>query len=495
MLAMVRWLVFALLFVAPAATSAPQSGPFKKIAVISLRDDSDQHIDTSVKTSVVRRIEQAKAAGADCVIFDIDSYGGLVSASMETGQEILDLGSNVHTIAYVHRKVISGGAMISLACQEIVMSEVATIGDSQAVYQGSDGELKIAPEKIQTTVAAEFRKYAERNGYPVALCEAMVRQEMAVWRYRPGDDEDWLYVRQDWPNDDTSDDPLTKAGHDLELVVRNGELATFTAKEALKYGLASKLHPSLDSLLNELKAPDGVVLELTWTRSESVSRWLLGIRPLLFLLAIVAGYIAFKTPGTGVPELLAVGFFGLYFGASAIAGLAETWEILVFVAGVALIGVELFVLPGFGVAGFSGLALILVSLVLVTLPSGPVNLDPAGPPLIDLAIDFLAGGFGATIIAFFLAMFLPKLPFFGRLALETPAPGSAMAAQTPTRTDALVGRRGIAISDLRPAGIAKIDGTERDVVAESGYVPSGRAVHVVDVRGAVVVVRAELEKA
>jgi membrane-bound serine protease (ClpP class) len=494
MLAMVRWIVLALLLAAPTATSEPNSGPFLKIAVISLRDESDQHIDTSVKTSVLRRIEQAKDAGADCVIFDIDSYGGLVSASMETGQEILDLGSSVHTIAYVHRKVISGGAMISLACQEIVMSEVATIGDSQAVYAGSDGEMKIAPEKIQTTVAAEFRKYAERNGYPIPLCEAMVRQEMAVWRYRPGDDKPWMYLRQDWPDDETGDAPI-RDGQELEIVVRKGELATFTAKEAREHSLASKLHPNLDSLLTELKAPEGIVVQLGWTRSENVSRWLLGIRPLLFLLGIVAGYIAFKTPGTGVPEALALLFFGLYFGASSIAGLAETWEILIFIAGVALIAVELFVLPGFGVPGFAGLALVLISLALVTLPSGPVNLDPATPRLIDLAIDFLSGAFGATIIAFFLAKYLPKLPFFGRLALGTPEPGSAMASHAVTRTDPLVGRRGIAISDLRPAGIAQIDGGERDVVADSGYVASGHAVQVVDVRGAIVVVRALPENA
>jgi len=491
---MLRWIALALLIAAPAATSAPNSGPFQKIAVISLRDESDQHIDTSVKTSVLRRIALAKAAGADCVIFDIDSYGGLVSASMETGQEILDLGSTVHTIAYVHRKVISGGAMISLACQEIVMSEVATIGDSQAVYADAGGEMKIAPEKIQTTVAAEFRKYAERNGYPVSLCEAMVRQEMAVWRYRPTDEDTWMYVRQDWPDDENPGRTEAKDGPAMELVVRKTELATFTAKEALEHGIASMLLPDLDSLIAKLKAPNGEVLQLQWTNSENVSRWLLGIRPLLFLLGIVAGYIAFKTPGTGVPEMLALVFFGLYFGASSIAGLAETWEILIFIAGVALLGVEIFVLPGFGFAGFAGLALVLVSLALVTLPSGPVDLDPSTPRLIELSVDFLAGAFGATIIAFFLAKYLPKMPLFGRLALATPAPGSAMASQAPTRTDPLVGRRGVAESDLRPSGRAIIDGKERDVIAESGYVEAGRSIHVIDVRGSIIVVRADPEK-
>ena len=227
-------LLLALLFLSPIVPAQSNKGPFKKIAIIELRDDSDQHIDTSVKTSVVRRIQQARAAGADCVIFDIDSYGGLVSASMETGQGDPRPRLGGHTIAYVHRKVISGGAMISLACREIVMSEVATIGDSQAVYQGADGEMKIAPEKIQTTVAAEFRKYAQRNGYPVALCEAMVRQEMAVWRH--GDDKGgWVYVRVDKDGDERP------ARSDVELVVREGELATFTASEAFRYGIASRL--------------------------------------------------------------------------------------------------------------------------------------------------------------------------------------------------------------------------------------------------------------
>ncbi|MHC4492509.1 MAG: hypothetical protein ACYTDU_12885, partial [Planctomycetota bacterium] len=188
-----------LMMLTGAALAGPEPGPFKKIAVIRLREESGEPIDPSVKTSVLRRIAQIKEWGADCVVLDIESYGGLVSSSIETGDELYALGREIHTIAFVNRKAISGAAMLALACQEIVMSEVAQIGDAQAVYTGPGGQAA-APEKIQTVVAAKFRLYAKGNGYPAPIAEAMVRPEMEVIRYRvrrPGDGPKWKYFRGD----------------------------------------------------------------------------------------------------------------------------------------------------------------------------------------------------------------------------------------------------------------------------------------------------------
>ena len=122
--------LLVLILLATGLSARPNLGPFKKIAIIRLREETTDAIDPSVKTSVLRRIQEIRDWGADCVIFDIESYGGMVAASMETADEIYTLGRTIHTIAYVHRKAISGAAMLSFSCQEIVMNEVALLGDS-----------------------------------------------------------------------------------------------------------------------------------------------------------------------------------------------------------------------------------------------------------------------------------------------------------------------------------------------------------------------------
>jgi len=493
-----RWPLLILLLLGPWARAEPNRGPFQKIAVIVLKDDAEDHIDPAVKTSVLRRIQAARDFGADCVIFDIESYGGLVSASMETGQEMLDLGSELHTIAYVHRKAYSGAAMLSLACREVVMSEVASIGDSQVITIGADGR-QVAPEKAQTVVAAEFRKYAERNGYPVALCEAMVRQEIEIWRYRKLNEdgsEGFSYFRGDRLPDRAEQE--MQGLTDPVIVVPESELATFTAREATEHGIASRMIPTVEKLIEEIRGPDAQVVRLEWNEAEELSRWLLGIRPMLFLFGIVAAYIAFKTPGTGIPELLALVLFGLYFGAASVSGLAEIWEILLFFAGVALILVEIFVLPGFGIPGFLGLALILISLALTAMPStgGIDDFGPVEPYLINIGKDFVIAALFATLIMFAIAKHLPKIPIFGRLALQAPASDSPMSAVgEPARPHAMVGAIGVAESNLRPSGRARIDDEEVDVISEGAFIDPGQRIRVIAVHGNVVVVRPEQESA
>jgi membrane-bound serine protease (ClpP class) len=487
-----------LLLIAPWARAEPNRGPFSKIAVIVLKDTGEQMIDPSVKTSVLRRIAEAREFGADCVIFDIESYGGRVDASLETGQEMLELGTDIHTIAYIHRKAFSGAALLALACREVVMSDIASIGDSQVVTMGPDGRA-VAPEKAQTVVAAEFRKYAQRNGYPEALCEAMVRQELEIWRYRKLNEdgtETSVFFRGDRLPDRTEQE--VQGLTDPEVIVPEAELATFTAPESVEHGIASRLLPSVDALIKEIEAPDARVVRLQWNEAEELSRWLLNIRPILFLFGIVAAYIAFKTPGTGVPELLSLLLFGLYFGASAIAGFAEIWEILLFFAGVALILVEIFVLPGFGVPGFLGLALILLSLALTAIPDtgGVDDFGPVRPYLIDIGKDFVVAALFATVAIFFIAKHLPRIPFFGRLALQAPDADSAMSAVgEPKKQHPLVGSVGVAVSTLRPSGRARINDDEFDVISEGAYIEPGHRIRVISVKGNVIVVRPEQESA
>jgi len=488
---MARIAVWILALLAVPAFAGPDKGPFRKIAVIKLREESGSAIDPSVKTSVLRRIEEIRAWGADCVIVDIESYGGLVTSSIETADEIFALGRDVHTIAYVHRKAISGAAMLSFSCQEIVMSNAGKIGDSQVVMMTADGKLERAPEKMQTTVAATFRSYAEGNGYPVPIAESMVRQEMEVLRYKEG--AGYVYFRSDTPDTLPSQADIDVRGlKDPEVVVREDELPTFTAAQAMTYGICSRIEPGLDALLESLKTPATAVQVYEWNWAEKVSRWLLGIRFLLFLGGLGSIYLALKTPGTGVPEIAAIIFFGLFFGASAIAGFVGSIEVIIFVTGIVLIAVEIFVLPGLGVAGIAGLLCVLGAVALAAIPAGEGQL-PASPGayLLPMAQDFLLAAIGALILAVLLVRALPKIPFFHALILASQPAGTLTASAAPVEDRSLLGEAGVAATPLRPAGRATIGSKEIDVVTEGAYVREGASVKVVAVRGNVIVVRPE----
>lgn len=472
----------------------PRTPPFRHVAVIALKEESDEAIDPSVKVSVLRRLEQAREIGADCVVLHIESYGGRVDAAIETADEVFDLGRSVHTIAYVPRRALSAGTMIAIACREIVMSEAGTIGDAEVISSIS-GET--APEKAQTFVAATFRKYAERNGYSPLLAEAMVRKEIEVVRYkRPVDPRNaaagftWVYY--EGGDEPSESERRAYALHDRETVVREGRLLTAHAQEAVDLGFVSRIVPTLDELLAELKGAEGKVTVLEWTAAERLSRWLLGVRALLFLLGVGSLYFALKMPGTGIPEALTLLFFGLFFGASSIAGFSGVLEVVLFLAGMALLGVEIFVLPGFGVTGLAGLACVLLSIGLAAVPQGGGPL-PTSQYLLPMARDFLLATIGAVVLVMVLARYLPTAPFLRRLMLAgTPPPGSqtgSAVAAAGASPHPLLGSEGLVETALHPAGKATIGGQRLDVVSESGFVEPGARVRVVAVRGSTVVVR------
>ena len=484
-----------LLLLVTAAGAEPKRGPFKKIAVIKLREEAGDAIDPSVRQSVTRRLEQAREWGADCVILDIESYGGFVTSSIETGDEIFDFGRKVHTIAYVARKAISGAALLSISCQEIVMSEVGKIGDSQAVYQDSSGEMKEAPEKSQTVVAGTFRAYAEGNGYPVPVVESMVRKEMEVIRYRRRAGG-FAYYRSDTSDSLPTRLQIEELGLEEppEVVVREGELAYFSARQAIDFGICSRVEPTLADLVRSISDDTTQVLTLDWNWAERTSRFLLDWKWLLFLVGIGSIYFAFKTPGTGIPEALAIVSFGLFFGASAIAGFAGPLEMILFLVGIALLVIEIFVLPGFGFAGFAGLALVFVSIGLAAIPEVTGKDDipvPTADLLLPMALNFIVGVVGALGLGFAFARYLPRIPYFNRLALAPAASQTGSAVAAPgAPSHPLLGSTVVADTDLRPAGRARIGSERLDVIAE-GFVAAGSRVRVVAVHGNVVTVRAE----
>ncbi len=468
----------------PGAGSPTLEGPFEKVFLIPI----DREIDTTLAASVERRVTEAIDAGADLILFEVDSPGGLVSSSMDIGDLIFDC--KVKTAMLIFRGAYSGAALVSLAGNVIIMGEGGIIGDCQPIAIGPEG-YQVLGEKIQSPLRALFRKYASRNGYPVALAEAMITQEMAVERVTFADGT-ILFL---------SPEEIEKreAEHGKSLarktVVPAGKLFTIHAAEAYEYGFCDEPVKSREDAFERLGIDEGEVTRLGESWAEETSRFLLTIKILLFFGGITALYMELKVPGFGIPGSIALICFALFFSASAIAGISTGLEIVLFMLGVLLILLEIFVIPGFGVAGLGGFALLLVSLYMASekypFPT-PGRMWGADIPL-NWLMEFSVAGVLSIIAIVFVARYLPKTELGRRVILSPagPAGSQGLTGSGSAITGILaefVGRRGVAVTDLRPAGRIEVGDEPVDAVTEGSFVERGAAVRVLRAEGNRIVV-------
>jgi membrane-bound serine protease (ClpP class) len=446
-------------------------------------------IDDTRATSVKRRVEEAKAAGADLIIFEIDSPGGTVSASLDAGDLVYSL--DVPTVMLILEDAISGAALFALAGDEIVMGASGTIGDCQPISVGPDG-ITVIGEKLQSPLRATFRKYAEKNGYPTAVAEAMVTQEMQVDRVTFADGT-VLYLTPD-----QHERHIAEHGAIVDTVeaVKKDQLLTMHGEEARELGFCGELVADRDAAFARfgLTEADVTVLDETW--AETTSRFLLGLKFLLFIVGIMALYMELKAPGFGIPGALAIVCFALFFSASAIAGIATELEVILFLLGVGLLALEVLVIPGFGVPGLAGVGLIIASLYMSSIKFGLPSSDR--PWEVEGFLDWLLA-FGGSVIASVLGMvviarILPHTAIGRKLILAPEGPAGSMGLTATgsgriTEIAALAGKTGTAVSDLRPAGRIEIDDEPWDAVTEGDFVESGAEITVIEVRGNRIVVK------
>jgi membrane-bound serine protease (ClpP class) len=413
----------------------------KKVYIAYIEDE----IDLGLAPYISRSISDAEKGGADAIIFKINTFGGRVDAATQIKDAIL--ASTVPTVAFVNNRAISAGALITISCQRIVMVPGSSIGAATVVDQAGE---KVS-EKYQSYMRSEMRSTAERNGRRTDVAEAMVDERVVI-----------------------------------EGLVDSTQLATLTAEEAIKYGIADTLVTKIDDVLEFLDLKGATIIRIESNWAEDVVRFL--NHPLVSSLLIMIGFFGLfaevKTPGWGVPGTAGIVALALFFGASYILQLATIVEILMFIAGLILIATEIFIIPGFGIAGISGILLVVASLFL-SLVGGRPFLDFE---IISMAIIQLAGAItGAFILILLLAKFLPKSTVFNRLVLSTATAADRGYVSNPDFRS-LVGKEGIALTTLRPAGTVEIDGQKVDVVADSEYIKNGTKIKVIKTEGMRVVV-------
>ena len=461
----------------PAAREAPKK--FQNAAIIQFEGP----ITAWLQGYLERKIAIAQQAGADLIVLEIDSPGGQLYESEQIADKLNNL-SDAHTVAYIPREAYSGAAMVSLGCDEIVMRPSARIGDVGVIIL-NNLMFRHAPEKLRSPVVTEMRALATEHHRPPALVESMVDLNVEVFRYvnQRTNAEDFLSEAEVVAKADSAD----WQQRELILESKKGSFLTVTGARALELRLAEGNVAGLD----ELKARYDVAGKWLSYRVDNTDKavyvlnlwWVTG---LLFVVGLVGILYECGAPGTCIGGLIGLTCFSLFYWSRFLGGTSGWLEVLLFVLGVIFLAIELFVLPGFGVAGFAGLALIATSIVLAcqnfVLPETTYELQTTAGAVTTLLVSsvvFLG-------IAYAMTSYIGSIPMLSQLVLAPVSSNSAdeeKDAQTgvPSAKKIPIGALGKTTTILRPSGRAMIDGQPVDVVSTGDVIGAGRAIRVVEV--------------
>jgi membrane-bound serine protease (ClpP class) len=456
----------------------------------------------------IRSIRRAHELGASALVFEIDTEGGEVGLMDRLIDEI-ERAEDVQTIGFVTQKAASAGAAIAISCHRLYMKPGSNLGSALVlvmpgpfshmlpeVVGGNDPDLS---KKILSHYQAHFRAKAQANGRPGAIAEAMVFASSDVYEVEIAGVRKFVSEKDDLPAE--IDRHGEAAIRKVRTICRKGDVLNLTAQEALDTRLIDGMATSRADLLQQIGLAGAPVTEITPSWSEHLVDFTERFGVLLLIAGLVAVFIEVKVPGFGLPGILGTLLLGLYLFGKYLVGLAEITEILLIVAGFALIAVEIFALPGTMVPGILGVVALLSGLVLA---SQQTFLPESGRPLAEaewwsnvrsLSLGLAAGVAGMVAVAHF----FPSIPFLNRAVLRS---GSGATADAMLRRDAMrpldvvdaayrpePGARGVARTVLRPAGKVEIAGRALDAVSEGSLVEQGSRVVVVRVEAAHVVVR------
>ena len=469
-----------------------------QVYVIDIRNE----IGSGLGTYISDGIQLAEEAGADAIVFDVDTPGGRVDSAVNIIRAIQD--TQIPTIAFVNRQAISAGAMISIACNQIVMTSGGTIGDSAPVnIQGQE-----VGEKAISYIQGTIRATAERENRNPDIAEAMVDKELVLVKLKDGQ------IIKLLPEEYATRE---EEGEEMEILCAQGKLLTLSTRQALEYRFADAEAETLTALLaqyeivevagtkmplteeaimqrqreygfsevNRLKTlTDARITKVRATLADKIVFFLTNpfISSLLLSLGLLGIFIEIRSPGFGVPGLLGLICVGLFFGGHMLTRIDAGWAFLLFMLGIALIALEIFVIPGFGIAGILGIVLMLGSVFFVF--DGAYNLSTA---VLWLSISVILTS-ALTILAAFL---LPETRLFQRFALST-VMDTDMGYHSSSAEDfqAYLGQSGTALTPLRPSGTARIADRRVDVVTVGDFIAQNSNVRVVEVEGSKVFVEA-----
>lgn len=394
-------------------------------------------IDPGLAGFIKRGMDEAQKQGSDGIVLEIDTLGGRIDAALQIRDLILD--AQIPVTAYVKNRAWSAGVLISIAADQIYMAPGSSIGAA---------EPRPAEEKIIAAWRKELETTAERRGRNELLVGAMADKDMSI-----------------------------------EGLVKEGKLLSLTAKQAEKEGLIDGIAADNRSLLANIGMGGAHVEVIEPNMGEKIALFVTDpvVMPILLTLGLLGAVIEVFTFGFGIAGTISVLALGLFFGGNFIAGVTGWAALVLWAAGILLLILEVFVIPGFGFAGVSGIISIAFSIFLAS----------SGNPDILRALVYAI--IATVVIAFFLLRYVFKQRAWNKLILGTNQ-NKESGYVASTNLSQLKGKTGIALTVLRPAGIILIGDQKVDALSEGDYINANTPIKVVKVEGTAVYVRTEINK-
>ena len=416
----------------------------------------DDNISKPALRLTEKAVKEAEEGKFDYLMLELNTFGGELDAADKI--RTLLLNTKVPTVVFINNNAASAGALISIACDSIYMMPGASIGAASVVNETGE----IMPDKYQSYMRSLMRTTAQHNGRDPNIAQAMVDPDVKI----PG-------------------------------ISDSGKVLTFTSEEAASNGFCEGVVNSREEALSHVSETPVEITEQELTTIDKIINFL--VNPVvsgILIMCIVGGlYFELQAPGIGLPSLIAITAALLFFAPHYLEGLAAHWEILIFLAGLVLLMLEFFVVPGFGVTGISGIILIFASLVLTLVfnVGFKFKFNPefdASAYVSKMTILVLV----SSLAGFFIALWLGKKLIlaetrFGSLALRTQMESDKGFTSQDMRNEQYVGKEGTAQTILRPSGKINIDGEILDATVEHGYVEPGEKVKVTKFENAQLFVR------
>ncbi len=410
-------------------------------------------IQDEINSTSWRHVQQAFSKAAEirpeAILIHLNTYGGelLYADSIRTKL----LHSPFPVYVFVDNNAASAGALISLAADRIYMRSGASIGAATVV----DGNGEQVPDKYQSYMRGIMRATAKAQGQDTIVSTA--GDTVFKWRRDPQIAEAMVDDRIVIPN-----------------LIDSGRILTFDTQEAIKHGFCDGIAESMDEVITKLLGTkDYEIVHYKPTAIDGIMGFLTGtvLRGILIMLIIGGIYFELQSPGIGFPLAVAIAAAVLYFAPLYLDGLAANWEILLFVVGLILLAVEIFVLPGFGVAGISGIVLMVGGLVLSLVGNVAFNFDGVEVGGVSRAVITVLSSMILTVSAgLYISSRIGHKGMFRRVALEAEQNLEEGYIGVPTEQRTLIGKAGVARTDLRPSGKVIVEGEVYDAVSEDGFI-------------------------
>ncbi|MBC8052311.1 MAG: nodulation protein NfeD [Sphingobacteriaceae bacterium] len=384
-----------------------------------------------------KAFEGASKSKADVLLIRMNTYGGMVDFADSIRTALLN--SPIKTIVYIDNNAASAGALIAIACDKIYMKRGAGIGAASVV----NGKGEIMPEKYQSYMRGLMRSTAEAKGRDPKIAEAFVDPDIVI------------------PN-----------------VIEKGKVLTLTSREAIKLGFCSAEAASIQEVLRAEKIKHYELINHKVSPLDRLISFLMNpaISGVLILLIIGGIYFEMQSPGIGFALLVSVVAALLYFAPLYMEGLAAHWEIGLFIIGLILLALEVFVIPGFGVAGILGILCVVAGLALSLVMNNMFDFTLTGPEKVSGAFILVLGSMILSIVvSVIFGRSLLRSSAFQRLVLKDEQ-RSGLGYVSGRQTIDLIEKTGVATTDMRPSGKIEVEGAWYDAVALDGFIEKGTEV-------------------